>query len=147
MLPHSCMVYSFYTRLARKHSSWSVSSNFTNSKYTELNMLHSLTKLCISSIHLTISCIATVAEITHRSPCKLIHKKSVAFLYLDIRVPVTTSRPPVETHLSADNLPDDRWMRSAQPTRCMSSAVLLRNTGGRHHSACCPCKSVPFWRY
>ena len=26
---------------SKKHSSWSVSSNFTNSKYTELNMLHS----------------------------------------------------------------------------------------------------------
>lgn len=93
---------------------------------------------------LTKSCIAAIPKPTVRGLSKLIDVKTIAFLYLDISMPVTTASSPVKTNFAANSLSNSCWMRSAQPPWCMCSTVMFWNTWSGHHSSRCTGKSIPF---
>ena len=53
----------------------------------------------------------------------------------------------MEANPAVHNLPDSRWMRTAQPSRCVGSAIMLWDTGSGHLSASCSSKPVPLGSY
>ena len=62
---------------------------------------------------LTKSCISTVSKPAYRCSYKSVNVKSVAPLYLDVGVPVTTFITPVKAHFAVNDLSNPTWMRSA----------------------------------
>ena len=111
--------------------------NISKKELNIASLLHKIKKL-------TKSCIAAIPKPTVRSLSKLIDVKTIAFLYLNISMPVTTASSPVKTNFAANSLSNSCWMRSTQPPRCMCSTVMFWNTRSWHHSSRCTGKSVPF---
>ena len=66
----------------------------------------------IMKFKFTMSCISAIAKPAYGGPFKLVNVKTIAFLYLDVSMPVAAAHSPVETDFAFNDLSNACWMRA-----------------------------------
>lgn len=87
-----------------------LSNSEENCAQYKANMMEN--KINLIKFKFTMSCISAVTKPAYGSPFKLVNVKTIAFLYLDVSMPVAAAPSPVETDFSVNDLSNACWMRA-----------------------------------